>query len=1155
MTFRGSEKPGWEASVFLRALLFCLVLSAVPLAGQEIRAGVFGSVTDAQGAVIPKAQIEARHLETNRTERTLTNETGHYALPVLDIGRWTITSSAQGFKKAVREGLELRVGDRVQLDFRMEVGALAEQITVTAEAELLQTASASRGQVVDSLNVAGMPLLGRNPFMLSLLSTGVQWVNALQSRSARPFDNSPGNMMINGGKSWTSEILLDGAPNTNTESDQAANAGFVPSPDATQEFKIQTNTYDAQYGRTGGGTISLTLKAGTNNLHGAFYEYFRNDILNANDFQSNRAGVRKTAFRWNQPGFRLDGPVILPRLYDGRNRTFFMYSWEAVRSSVPYPATSTVPTADQRKGDFSTTLQTNGKPITIYDPFTTTMVSAGRYTRQPFAANRVPSSLMDPVALKILDYLPLPNTAGTGLGLNNLVASPNPRTDAHDQHAVRIDQLLSDAHRFSARFVRGNRHEVNSFNGYPEPASNQYKHRRANQGAGFDVTSTLSPTTVLTTRVSWMRHFFDIRLFSDGFDPTTLGFPTALVRQLPRKFFPRISMTDYTQFGAGRNIGSEFTRSGVLSFSEALNRIMGKHSLKLGGEWRVKRDNQDRPTSSFGSFSFTKGFTQADPLRGDAASGNAMASFLMGTPASGSALYNTPPAFQSLYYAAFFQDDWRVTQALTLNLGLRWDYESPISERYDQQNAGFDFNSASPLQVSGLNLKGGLLFTGSGHRLPYKRDLNNVQPRIGLAWQFQSKTVLRAGYGMSYLPTFSPGTMNGFSISTGYVGSLDGGITPGPNRLKDPYPTGLLMPVGRSRGLETLMGQGFTFTNPERAIPKVHSFSFGFERELPWRAVAEVSYVGSFSRQLETSKSINEVSAAQMSEYGTALAAAVPNPLVGKLPGSSANGATVPRSQLLRPFPQFLGLTQSRTTIGKSWYQALQTRLEKRVSGGLHFLVSYTFSKVIDATGYLNSGQNPINALERVVASEDAPHRLVVSGGWKIPFFDRQRGLAGIFLRGWQMNTILVSQSGLPLGMPGGYYSGGIDPALPEGQRTMSRYFNTCTVTVAGVRQHCASPSEPVAFIQQPPYTLRTLSSRITSIRDQRPPVVDFSLFKAVSIREAVSVEFRAESFNLTNTPWFGNPSTSLASASAGLITPRQSNDPRNVQLALRVVF
>src|SRR5574340_157374 len=649
-----------------------VLLAAMPLPAQEIRAGLFGTVTDQQGAVMPGVAVEARNLQTNVAEKTSTNDAGAYAFPVLPVGRYAVAASMASFKTAVRENLELRVGDRVQLDFRMELGTVAEQVTVAGQAELLETATASRGQVVDSTKVADFPLLGRNPFMLALVSTGVQWVNTLQSRSARPFDNSPGNMMINGAKSWTSEILLDGAPNTNTEADQVANVSFIPSPDATEEFKIQTNTYDAQFGRTGGGTISLVLRSGTNQLHGAVYHYFRNDVLNANDFQSNRVGARKTAFRWNQPGVRVDGPVYLPGFYDGRNRTFFMYSWEAVRSSVPYPATSTVPTPDQRKGEFSTTLQSNGRPITIYDPFTTVALGGGRYSRQPFAGNRIPASIMDPVALKILEYVPLPNTAAAGFSFsNNLVASPNPRTDAHDQHVVRLDQVLSDRHRLSGRFARGNRHETNSFNGYPEPASNQYKHRRANMGAGFDVTSTLSPSTVLTTRVGFMRHYFNIRLFADGFDPVQLGFPSSLVSQLPRKMFPRVSMTDYTQFGAGRNIGSEYTFSDTWSWSESVNRVIGSHSVKFGGEFRVKRDNQDRPTSSFGSFSFTKAFTQADPLRSDAASGSAMAAFLMGVPASGSILYNTPMAYASRYYVAFVQDDWRVSRNLTLNLGFR----------------------------------------------------------------------------------------------------------------------------------------------------------------------------------------------------------------------------------------------------------------------------------------------------------------------------------------------------------------------------------------------------------------------------------------------------------------------------------------------------
>lgn len=1131
------------------------LIAAVAGFGQEFRAGVSGTVTDPQGAIIPNVEIEARNVATGQSFRTVTNETGNYALPVLPVGRYTVTATAPGFKKAVREDLELRVGDRIQLDFKLELGAIAEQVTVTSEAELLQTATASRGQVVDSDKVRDLPLLGRNPFMLALVSSGVQWINTLQSRSARPFDNSPGNMIINGGRSWTSEILLDGAPNTNTESDQAANAGFIPSPDASEEFKIQTNTYDAQYGRTGGGIISLTLKSGTNQLHGALYHYFRNDVLNANDFQSNRVGAPKTAFRWNQPGLRIDGPVYLPRLYDGRNRTFFMYSWEAVRSSVPYPATSTVPTPDQRRGDFSTTLQSNGRPITVYDPLTTVSEGGGRYSRQPFPNNRIPSNRMDPVALKMLDYVPLPNATPAGFGFaNNLVASPNPRTDAYDQHVIRIDQTITDNHRLSGRFVRGNRHETNGLNGYPEPASNQYRHRRANQGGGFDVTSTLSPSTVLTTRAAFMRHYFNIRLYSEGFDPTQLGFPASLVAQLPRKFFPRINMTDYTQFGAGRNIGSEFTFSDVWSLSETVNKTVGAHAVKFGGEFRSKRDNQDRPTSSFGSFSFTKGFTQADPLRGDAASGSAMASFLMGIPESGSVPINSPPAYTSLYYVAFVQDDWRLSSSVTLNLGLRWDYESPISERYNQQNRGFDFTSPSPLKVPGLDLKGGLLFTDKDHRLPYKRDLNNVQPRLGLAWQMLPKTVLRGGYGMSYQPTFSPAYMNGFSITTPYVASYDGGITPGPNRLQNPYPTGILMPPGRSLGLATMLGQGFTFANPERTIPKVHNFSIGIERALPWRSVVEVSYVGTRTRELETAKGINEVTAAQLTQYGASLASAVPNPFAGLLPGTALNGATVQRQQLLRPFPQFTGITEARNPMGLGWYNALQARVEKRLSSGFHFLLSYTYSKTMEATSYLNA-QDPMDQPARALTDNDAPHRLVLSGGWELPFFKNAHGLTKAAFGGWKINGIAVSQSGLSLAAPSGYYSSGIDPALPKGKRTMNRYFNTCTLTVTGVRQNCASSDEPVAFIAQPPYTLRTLGLRIGSIRDQRPLNIDFSVFKNVPVRERIRIEFRAESFNLLNSPWFGSPSTSLASTNAGVVTPSQTNDPRNVQLALRLVF
>lgn len=1129
-------------------LLTCAAAVCAVLAAQEFRATITGTVTDAQGAVVPNATIRITNTETNATVTTISNVSGVYTAPFLPPGTYNLTAGVQGFKTAVRNDIELRVGDRLQIDITLEVGTMSEQVTVSAAAELLETASASRGQVINTRSVQDLPLLGRNPFMLATLSTGVQYIPALASRSNRPFDNGGmDNFSMNGGRQFTNEFLLDGVPNTNVEQTQPSNLSFVPSPDATEEFKVQTNTYDAQYGRTGGGVVNVSLKSGSNQVHGSLYHYFRNDKLNANQFESNLQGTKKGAFRWNQPGLMFSGPVYLPKIYDGRNKTFFMYSWEKILSSIPFPQTYTVPTAAQRAGDFSTTLQANGQPITIYDPLTTRMEGSS-YVRTPFAGNRIPADRMDPVARKLLEFVPLPNNPGNITGQFNFITDQNPRTDEYDQHIIRVDQQLGSNHKFFARYVRGNRHEVNSLAGFPRPASPWYTHWRVNQGGNFDMTNTVSPTTVLAFRYGYIRHQFAIARYADGFDTAQLGFPSSLVAQLPRLFFPEIAASEYTTFGTQ---GSNFTFSDTHSISETVNKVLGAHSLKFGAEFRVMFNNQQNPTSSMGQFAFNRGFTQRDPLRGDSASGNSIASMLLGFPASGSVPWNVAPAFSNRYYVLFLQDDWRATRRLTLNLGFRWDYESPQSERFNQQNRGFDPAIASPLRVPGLDLKGGLRFVDDKNRLPYKRDLNNLQPRVGAAFQLRPTSVLRGGYGLYYLPTFDHGFTNGFSQSTPFVSSVDGGLTPA-NRLSNPYPAGIDRPVGSSLGPATFLGRSFSFGYTDREIPRVHQFSFGIQQELPFRILVDASYVGSRTQQLQTAININDITAQQLG-LGNDLLTQVPNPFQGRLPGTAFNGTTITRRQLLRPFPQFDNITEEKRSIGKQWYNSLQLRVEKRYSSGVHFLASYTFSKTIEAIGYLNP-QDGIGNLARVLHDQDTPHRLVLSGSWELPIF--RKGSHAVLRQafgGWQINTITTIQSGLPIATPASTYSTGVNPKLDN--PTRARWFNTCTLTVQGTRQNCASADERPAFAIQPPFTLRTLSVRFPNIRTRREPIVDLSVFKQFLVTETLRLQFRAEAFNLTNTPWFGAPGTGVTAANFGVVSPAQANDPRNVQLALKLVF
>jgi carboxypeptidase family protein len=1135
----------------IRGCLFIILSTIVTIHAQENRATIIGTIIDANGAALPNATVKATNIETNTAATTTSNEAGLFTLPFLPAGKYRVSISATGLKNIVREGIELRVGGRLQLDFQMEVGEVSETVTVTSQAPALDTATASRGQVIDEEKVHDLPLLGRNPFLLSSLASGVQYTPSMGSISNRPFDNGGmDSISISGGRTRTNEFLIDGAPNTATENGSLGSLAFVPSPDAVQEFRVQSNTYDAQFGRTGGGTINVSLKSGTNQLHGSLYHYFRNDVLNTNSFQNNAAGAERTAFRWNQPGVVFDGPVRIPKVYHGRDRTFFMFSWEKIISSIPSPETRTVPTLDQRNGDFSKTFNADGQLMTLYDPLSTKCVG-DVCTRTPFEGNKIPLNRIDPVAQKILDYIPLPNQPGNSQGFFNFFNSPNTRTDEYDQFAVRIDHNLSETNKLSARWLHGNRHELRGLAGYRPEASPFFAHFRTNKGGGMDLTSTLSPTLVSNFKINFIRHEFGIDQFGDNFDIRRLGFPDELASQLARQFFPGINLTDYSSFGGiGFGNGSTFTGSDVSAFSETLNKTLGSHSLKFGGEVRVMRDNYIAPTSSFGNFDFNKGFTQADPFRGDAASGNAFASFLLGYPAGGFVPINATFNYQHLYYSAFFQDDWRISRKLTLNLGLRWDYESPITERYNQLNAGFDKDIANPFQVPGLSLKGGLLFVAGDNRLPYDRDLNNFGPRIGVAYQINEKTVFRGGYGLSYLPTFDRGTSNAFSVSTGYIAAVLTGIPA--NTLSNPYPAGLITPTGSARGVESLIGQGFTFSNRDVTVPYVHQFSAGFQREIPWGMVLDLSYLGSRTRKLSIGRGINEVSAADLARGASYLDEKLPNPFSGLVPGTGLNEAVVSRYQLLRPYPQYGGITEGGLALGRAWYNSMQLRVEKRLANNLHFLLSYTFSKNMEATEWLNA-QDPIDQLASVITGDDAPHRMMFSAGYDLPLFRNGnkwlRNIAG----GWKVNGIATMQSGLPINQPGGVNIIG-DPHLAEGQQSRDRWINTCTLKVNGERQNCLEVDQPAYQLQQP-YSLRKNSVRFSDIRTRRPLQMDLSLFKTFRVKERLSLQLRAEAFNFTNTPWFGGPNLDVNSSNFGVVTSSQSNDNRNVQLALKISF
>jgi len=1143
------------SSRMLAALLVFFVL--VPIAfGQEVRGTISGLVSDAQGASIAGAKVEIKSVETNLVNAVQTNEAGLYAVPLLPIGHYNVAVTATGFKHSERSGIEVRSGDRLQVDFRLEVGALTESIEITAQAPLLET-SASREQVISDQAVASIPSEGRNAFLTSLLTAGVMFPNYDTVNAVRPFDNGGMDaMLMNGGVMYRNNYTINGLPDTSNENTStAAGLTFVPPPDAVRQVSVSTNSYDAQYGHSGGGTINVDLKSGTNQVHGAAYEYVRNTILNANRWENNANNVARTPYHWNEPGVEIDAPVYIPKLYNGKDKTFFMFSWERIQDSIPQPYTASVPTADQRTGNFATTTS-NGAPITIFDPLTTVQTSPGVYSRTPFAGNIVPSARINPMAAKLMTLYPAANASGTIDHLNNYFYGGSVVQDKYDAFSTTVDQNINAKNRTSFSYFQSGRHQIEPTYGFPDPAASPlYLHWRVNHGASANWTATLNSTTVFDVRYGFERHNFAIQYYNFDYDPTQLGFPPSLVSQFAKLTFPQFSVTGYT--GLGNNT-STFVDTNTHALQSTLTKIVGKHTVKIGAQFNTVFNNYNSPTSSSGTMTFNTTFTQLSPLVSSALQGNSFASELLGYPASGSVPVNGSYAYAGKYYAAFVQDDWRVQSRLTLSFGLRWDVETPITERYNQLNAGFGFGQPSPLQVPGYNLAGGLLFVSSSNRNPYITDWNNIQPRIGAAYRLNDKTVLRGGFGVYYLPTFDPPGTQGFSTSTPFTASNDGNATPA-NTMNNPYPAGILRPSGSKSGLGTLMGTSISFADPQRTIPYNEQFSFGIQRQLPQHFVADVSYIGSRTHELEVGVNIDPISVANLSK-GALLNTTVANPFAGLLPGTNLNAATITLQQSLLPYPQFTGVTENNIPIGSNWYNALQVRIERRFSAGLFLLMSYTDSKNMQATAFLNAQDGPAaSGLERQLAQYDVPQNVRISGGYEIPLFKHNTGLMGKALGGWQLNANITFTSGQPVAAPGSAFSTGIDPNIPNQDHTA--WFNTCYLNLSGVRTNCPTASTPPAWIQQPSFTLNALTAYLPNIRTRRPPLADVSLFKTFPIHERLKFQIRAEALNVTNTTWFPAANTTLTSPLFGqtvLATggfSSTSNDPRAVQMSARITF
>ncbi|HEU0140705.1 MAG TPA: TonB-dependent receptor [Bryobacteraceae bacterium] len=1157
--------------VVLLGLASCQALPA-----QETRGSIQGRVTDTSGAVIPGTVVHATNKATNVTVSTRSNAEGNYGIPYLVSGIYVLKAEVGGFKTFIRDNIEIRIDDRLNIPIQLQIGELAEVLTVTAETPLLDSTNASMGQVIDQRRIAELPIAHGNPYLLMQLSAGVVYTQ--NAGLDRPFE--PTHIVgysMDGVKANKSEITMDGVQNSTVKRGTTDTiAGYTPPADIVQEFKIQTMPFDASVGHTQGGVTSITLKSGGNQLHGTAYWGVLDPSLNANLFFANKAGQPRGEFDYNRWGGSLTGPVYIPKVYNGKDRTFFTYGYEGIHESRPMGSaygtgTLTVPTAAQREGDFSALLKL-GSQYQVYDPATRKQAPNGRTVVDPLPGNIVPSSRISPIAKSILNYWSLPNAPGTADGLNNLIRVNDPEAITYYNHISRVDHAFNDKHRMFARVNTYRRFSYSSdwFRSAATGTDSEWKQH----AASLDHVYQINPTTLLNLRAGYFRlQIQQTPLNEKGFDLASLGFPPIYTDAIDRSYsaFPYITITGYT---ATPNTWFRDPMANA-SLEAHLTAVRGNHTLRFGGDGRQYRTNHyvwNR--ASTGRFNFdntwTRGPFDNSPV---APIGQAAAALMLGLPSGGYVERNASFAEQSTVWSLYMQDDWRVTPSLTINAGLRYEIEGPLTERWDRSIRGYDFDTPNPLNdvvranyarnpiaelpPEQFRLMGGVTFAGvNGQpRTLFTRDKNNIMPRIGFAYQIGPRTVLRGGYGVYFGQLgLQRGDVKqeGFSYATNLVPSLDSGLT-FVATLANPYPTGIEDPRGAADGLMTFTGRAITFFDENPEASRQQRWQLSIQRELPQRVLLELGYVGNHASSIQTTRDLRGLPLQYLSTSpyrDTAhinwLSQQVPNPFAGLLPGTGLNGANTSRSYLLSSgdYPHFTDISTTQYD-GYSWYHALQVRTERRFASGWTVTANYLWSKNMEALSRLNG---PYSPLEYVVSDQDRPHRVVVSAIWELPFGRGKRYLSSMpgvvdkFFGGWQVQGIYTAQSGQAIGFGNALFIGDIhDITLPKSERKPERWFNTD----AGFER---------ASNMQLGNNYRLMPSRFNDVRTDGINSFDLSALKNTRIGERFNVQFRGEFLNAFNHTLFAEPNTTPTSSAFGQVTA-QRGYPRRIQLGLKFLF
>jgi hypothetical protein len=1142
------------------------LLATVYLPAQEFRGAIGGNVTDPQLASVANVSIVATEMQTGTKSRARSDASGIYTIPFLTPGNYEISAEAPGFKRFVQEKVALDAGAHLVLDIHLTVGDLKESVNVSAEAPILETANGSVAQAITASQVEDFALNGRTPFMLAQLAVGVVATpsGTGAAGAVHPYDTSgPTAFSAGGAPSGQNELLVDGSP------DQSFSLGVAYNPpvDAVLEVHMRGFQSDAAFGHTGGGTANQITKSGTNDVHGSLYEFNQVTALQANAFFVNKAGQPRAIDHYNQYGLTAGGPLVVPKLFNGRNKVFWFFAWEGLKSPNLGPVTTTVPTAAERKGDFSALLAV-GSQYQIYDPLSGA-VSGSQIARQPFPGNVIPSNRLSPIAQSYLQFYPQPNTVGRNDGLNNYYANPDGKNDFSNEFG-RMDFNLSPRQKLFWDIRTTDFSQTDSF--YFNNIGIGDILNRVNWGSTLDDVYTFGPTLFADVRLNWSRFVEDYVNPAAGFDPTTLGYPAYLAASAEVLQMPSVSFSGSAFQSLGNRTTWYHMPSDSFQIFGDLVKVHGSHTLKFGVDLREYRMSRFAPGNATGTFSFGTNWTNG-PFSNSAAApiGQEFAAFLLGLPSSGSYDLNTYGQTQSKYFAPFLQDDWRVNSNLSINLGIRFEYETPSNEKYGRTVDGFDTTDASPIAaaataayaknpipqipVGQFNVLGGLQFASPQNPAAYQTESHIFSPRVGFAWTpsaLHGKTVIRGGMGVFVYPIGINGGLalnqSGFSQTTQMVVTNNNYLSPA-GTLANPFPNGFQQPAGSSLGLGTFLGQSVTFFNPHVHNPYSIRWNFGIQRQLSNDMVLEVAYIGNHSVHLPVSStSLDGIPQADLAtgwvrnqQVINSLSSTVANPFAGLLPGSSSlNGSTVALSALLPPFPQFSGVTEQDNGAGSGYYQSLNVRLQKRISHGLSLTSNFVWNSFIERLIYLNAFDP---APEKVASTSSRPLRYIAAATYSLPVgkgraIDFGSTWKNGLLGGWVVTGIYTWQLGAPLSWGNViYYGGGIhlDARQVNGPAFDITQFNTVSA-------------------QQVANNVRTFQTTFGNLRADGINSLNASLLKEYHFSERRYLQLRLEAFNAFNRPAFAAPNLTPTSSAFGLITATTIS-PRTVQLGGRLVW